>query len=137
MNIEVKDTGPSLEASAFPGARPVEMEKRLKKLHRDLKLKWNAEQGHWEVWHLNRKGKWYCFHRHTRFAGEYLPPNESLYIQVMERANFTEHGQAVIRCMKDTALAQTYERLDGQHEKSDKLQWEVKEKKDNNPIYYT
>lgn len=137
MNIEVKDTGPSLEASAFPGARPVEMEKRLKKLHRDLKLKWNAEQGHWEVWHLNRKGKWYCFHRHTRFAGEYLPPNESLYIQVMERANFTEHGQAVIRRMKDTALAQTYERLDGQHEKSDKLQWEVKEKKDNNPIYYT
>ena len=137
MNIEVKDTGPSLEASAFPGARPVEMEKRLKKLHRDLKLKWNAEQGHWEVWHLNRKGKWYCFHRHTRFAGEYLPPNESLYIQVMERANFTEHGQAVIRRMKDTALDQTYERLDGQHEKSDKLQWEVKEKKDNNPIYYT
>ena len=137
MNIEVADTGPSLDASAFPGARPIEMEKRLKKLHRDLKLKWNVEQGHWEVWHLNRQGKWYCFHRHKRFAGEYLPANESLYIQVMERANFTEHGQAVLKRMKETALEKTYERLDGQHEKSDKLQWEVKEKKDSNPIYYT
>ena len=137
MNIEVKDTGPSLEASAFPGARPVEMEKRLKKLHRDLKLKWNVEQGHWEVWHISRKGKWYCFHRHSRFAGEYLPADEQLYIQVMERANFTEHGQSVLRRMKETALDKTYKELDGQHEKSDKLQWEVKEKKDNNPIYYT
>tara|TARA_R110000824_G_scaffold42980_10_gene125945 strand:- start:1980 stop:2393 length:414 start_codon:yes stop_codon:yes gene_type:complete len=137
MNIEVKDTGPSLDASAFPGARPVEMEKRLKKLHRDLKLKWNALQEHWEVWHISRKGKWYCFHRHTRFAGEYLPPNESLYIQVMERANFTEHGQSVLKRMKETALEKTYESLDGQHEKSDKLQWQGKARNDSNPIYYT
>lgn len=137
MNIEVADTGPSLDASAFPGARPVELEKRLKKLHRDLRLKWNAVHGHWEVWHLSRKGKWYCFHRHSRFAGEYLPANESLYIQVMERANFTEYGQAMIKRMKETALGKTYERLDGQDEKSDKLKWEKKAKKDSNPIYYT
>ena len=137
MNIEVIDNNPSLDASAFPGARPVEMEKRLKKLHRDLRLKWNVEQGHWEVWHLSQKGKWYCFHRHSRFKGEYLPPNESLYIQVLERANFTQHGQATLKRMKETALDSTYERLDGQHETSDKMKWKGKARTDSNPIYYT
>ena len=136
MNIEVVDSGPSLEASAFPGARPVELEKRLKKLHRDLKLKWNALQGHWEVWHLDRKGRWYCFHRHKRFEGEYLPANESLYIQVMERANFTQHGQSVLRRMKETALDKTYERLDGQNVKQDKMVWKGKAKTDSNTVYH-
>ena len=136
MNIEVADTGPSLDASAFPGARPVEMEKRLKRLHRDLRLKWNAVQGHWEVWHLSQKGKWYCFHRHSRFAGEYLPANESLYIQVLERANFTEYGQATLKRMKERALDSTYANLDGQHGKSDKMKWIGKARTDSNTVYH-
>jgi len=137
MNIEVKDTGASLEPSAFPGARPVELEKRLKKLHRDLRLKWNALQEHWEVWHLNRKGAWYCFHRHSRFAGEYLPADEQLYIQVMERANFTEHGQSVLKRMRETALDNTYGQLDSSNGKEDFMKWKGKARADSNPIYFT
>ena len=137
MNIEVVDTGPSLESSAFPGARPVELEKRLKKLHRDLKLKWNVLQEHWEVWHLSRKGAWYCFHRHSRFAGEYLPADEQLYIQVMERANFTEHGQSVLKRMRETALDNTHEQLDSSNGKEDFMKWKSKARTDSNPIYYT
>ena len=137
MNIEVVDTGPSLESSAFPGAMPVELEKRLKKLHRDLKLKWNVLQEHWEVWHLSRKGAWYCFHRHSRFAGEYLPADEQLYIQVMERANFTEHGQSVLKRMRETALDNTHEQLDSSNGKEDFMKWKSKARNDSNPIYYT
>ena len=126
----------SLDASAFPGARPKALEKRLKKLHRDLKLMWNPE-GYWEVWHLNRKGAWYCFHKHSRFRGEYLPADNRLYDIVCERANFTEHGQSVIRRLKESASAQNDAQLDIGNVKGDKMKWVGNAKKDSNPIYYT
>jgi len=92
-NFDAPLTGPP---SWFPGARPRNVERALKRIHPRLELHWSPKFECWEVWH-ERGGQKYPFYRHTDFNGHFLPAGHRLVQEVLKRSMGTQYGQESLR----------------------------------------
>jgi hypothetical protein len=114
--------GVSLDASAFPGARPKEVERALDKECPGVYLKWNTG-GHWEAWHKDRWGRPYKFYIHSYYDGSFRPADDHLIYFVRERALFTEYAGQRQRRMQDLAGNAQMPQKDADYER-----WKIRQR---------
>jgi len=86
----------ALPPSCFPGRYPREVIRALKRIDRDLELRWSKRFGCWEVWHKRSDGLEYIFYRHKNEWGQYREADTGLVTAVMARAMWTPHGRGVM-----------------------------------------
>ena len=115
-------TGVSLDASAFPGARPKEVERILAEECPGVYLKWNTD-GHWEAWHTDTHGRPYRFYIHSYFNGDYRPADDHLVYFVRERALFTEYAARKHRRLMDIGHNTRMAQKDPDHER-----WKIRQR---------
>ena len=125
----IKEDLPPLTAPAtwYPGALPRDIMKELKRVDRDLDLRWSPRYRCWEVWH-NRNFKDYCFYRHSASDGGFLHADKSLIMEVKQRAMWTPEGQELLRRqMKEAYYAATNTETGRD---PDKVQWRSRKERE-------
>ena len=80
-------------ATWFPGALPRDIIKQLKKIDKNIILKWSPRFECWELWHRNPRGYEHIFYRHQGPGNCFLPADARLLKVIELRSRQSSWGQ--------------------------------------------